>query len=617
MKRIIFLLLSVCCIVVSAQERRAFELRESSIVQEVNRTFTTSSIFKPWNSRTTIGALGIDAEVSLHGDNALVRVFLESEAGDLYLILESNPMLTENYRKNVVRYAEETADLGSVIPKQLKIVIKDATLRINRLHVSPEIPFSRRLSKKSLVERRKQQVDEKVVSINAYNKRQKKLWRAKCTDIALLPFVERQRMMGLSEKDDSYGFEYYGGGIFDFSYGSSRKGFSEDVNSPYVKEFDWRNRHGRDWITPPKKQEGQSCWSFATCGLLESYFNLYYNELYELDLSELELVLKLKQGKNDPYYVDSTLLHIQKNSIVDELCYPYAHPDYVNYTICDNPYLKINMGSYYSVNGYEKSISRLKKDLIHAPVILNLFWAGKSGHSVLLTSYRLLEKGDVVVLDAYNHIPENVEYDTITNDYANKTLWTVKNSYGTSWGENGYANLIFDNIKSWRYYGLNGWIKNTTGITFEHRIADEDNDGFYTWGFGERPDNLPPWAELLQDGDDSNAFLGPMDVYGHCQLLAPQEQDTLYIDSDTIWKGYKYLYQHLVIRNGATLTIQCETKVHPDVTITVFDGCTLNLMNTVLKYPKIETIGSGQVNLEGAVIELSSDIPSYLNLNNQ
>lgn len=72
------------------------------------------------------------------------------------------------------------------------------------------------------------------------------------------------------------GFEYYSGGIFVMpNYVQSQEQLSSYTRSVYVDEWDWRNRHGKNWMTSVKSQGDNcgSCWAFSVIGTFEAYVN--------------------------------------------------------------------------------------------------------------------------------------------------------------------------------------------------------------------------------------------------------------------------------------------------------------------------------------------------------
>lgn len=121
-----------------------------------------------------------------------------------------------------------------------------------------------------------------------------------------------------------------------------------------------------------------------------------------------------------------------------------------------------------------------------------------------------------------------------------KVYWSLKNSFGEGWGDNGFC--YFLRIKDKRtgawisgYFNEMHYISGTVTeyrkdgyiIRYSQKDAkyyDEDGDGYYRWGLKEKgPGKLMP---TLQDGDDSDPLAGPMDEFGHCLRL---KETDLYI----------------------------------------------------------------------------------------
>ena len=93
-------------------------------------------------------------------------------------------------------------------------------------------------------------------------------------------------------------------------------------------------------------------------------------------------------------------------------------------------------------------------------------------------------------------------------------------------------------------------------------IEDSDGDGYFNWGIGLRPnDRLPTWAELEEDGDDSNHLKGPMNGYG---FLTDNNYDSILVvdhnmtDSELVAcnGGHRFLRRDIKLNPGVTLTIQ-------------------------------------------------------------
>jgi hypothetical protein len=52
-----------------------------------------------------------------------------------------------------------------------------------------------------------------------------------------------------------------------------------------------------------------------------------------------------------------------------------------------------------------------------------------------------------------NHIMEIVGYSDVDPDHNNTAYWIVKNTWGTAWGENGYAYIAKDQVGGWAWGG--------------------------------------------------------------------------------------------------------------------------------------------------------------------
>jgi C1A family cysteine protease len=68
--------------------------------------------------------------------------------------------------------------------------------------------------------------------------------------------------------------EYYNGGIFELGDISSNVNQQTSIPSLYIDNFDWRNRHGKNWMTSCKNQGNSGyCTAFATISSLEAMVN--------------------------------------------------------------------------------------------------------------------------------------------------------------------------------------------------------------------------------------------------------------------------------------------------------------------------------------------------------
>ncbi len=97
--------------------------------------------------------------------------------------------------------------------------------------------------------------------------------------------------------------------------------------------FDWRDKDGKNWMTPVKDAAGcGACWAFAAIGAVEAAFNIFKNDSnLDLDLSEQQLISDggacLYHGGCYGGHHEEALKYIRDTGIVDEECFPYTASD--------------------------------------------------------------------------------------------------------------------------------------------------------------------------------------------------------------------------------------------------------------------------------------------------
>lgn len=543
---VIFLLkINIC----HGQDQKMFEMvyPESEIIS-INEKYSKSEIIHPFKQKEPLFALSINAKVSLNSFKSLIRVILIGESGDEYLVLESYYMISEQNQMEYIDYGEETALLNGIVPGSIKIEIEDASILLET--VSYNNAETNKSDDEDFTFRSKKiKFDQDIVKIDRLNKQIKKngyLWTAGETTVSLLTYQQKKQLFG-GTLPNLHGFEYYTGGVFNFTDTKRyKKGSSGDI----VSSFDWRNRHGQNWITSIKNQGSEpSCWAHGTMASIEAIINLFYNQHINKDLSEQAFVSCMRGIYRDfpiPGWPDpplpqcslnsptNVLCYVKNLGAVDENCYPYSNvydafgldtnnqacttvppnscsicgnlcPDYLQrlWKIAD--FKELDPPNYYSPeNSWCELITEdsLKVDIIrNGPVAFSYIdW----GHVMCFVGWA--ERGVL---------------DNVSSDYdPGRIYWIAKNSWGSGWGEEGYVKLFLDLDTDVLASVVKTPITQPVSTNFRVVCADSDGDGYCWWGIGKRPSNgCPVTSHKEEDGDDSNPLLGPYDENFNCTVI--------------------------------------------------------------------------------------------------
>ena len=518
------------------------------------------------NKHQTISGVFVSGNIVLsENERSFVRITIEDEYKNEYLVYEAYPLISDN-ECSFSKVGLETIYLNNIQVNQLKIETLNASVLLDSIYyiheVSPTMKQKAEYNRVTQCEYIANKINHKLSKTN-------KTWTAGVTDIALMTYEDRKALFG-GRVPMLYGFDYYKRGIFVIpEYENKRQMPNEQDNryrSSYVSEWDWRNRHGKNWMTPIRNQGScGSCWAFATIGTFEPYINLYYNRLINYDLSEQEVLSCSGAGTCASGSISSAFNYVRTNGAIPEDCFAYTATQVPCNNQCGTPNDRIYFEQYSTPSVNEASI---KEALFKSPISFgNRPWF----HFLVLAGYKQIQSGD-------NYFTSGNALDTITIDpedpLVGETAWLLKNSWGTGWGDNGYGYVAMFLSDAYGIYKISGNVTSSIWADSDIVCEDADNDGYYFWGLGSKPDHCPICCPDTPDGDDSNPLLAEMDTYGN---FAPYTfpYDTTTISSNSTWNTDTTHCGNIVVTNNATLTISAQLTMNPAAKIIVQNGGTL------------------------------------------
>ena len=360
------------------------------------------------DDRIRLCGLSLTGTIVLPDKNSFVRILLQDKDGKEYLVLETNRVYNGTDTLHPSNYCEETKILPAIYPYQLLIFSEQSS--INLSNITLKVPKDEDAIKQSKIigrykdffnKDKREQAEFIVKRINESNKKYNRLWRAEVTDLSLMQWEDKKKVLGIDGRYCPTGFEFYSSGIFEFGEPESELTNSQNI-SQYVDSFDWRNRHGVNWMTPVKDQgTGNGCWAFAAIGVTEALTNLYFNQKIDCNLSEQEVISCSGCGSNSlGGYEGEALNWISSHGISEESSFPFSNSD----EPCSNKGSfteLITMSGTASVNNHRLyNNDSVKSALIkYGPLTSGYMYNNGRyhGHAMTLVGYSVLHEGDTIM----------------------------------------------------------------------------------------------------------------------------------------------------------------------------------------------------------------------------
>jgi hypothetical protein len=528
--------------VVEHMDAFSMKAAEKVVVQTINTTVSQNRDIRI--EKNPIISLAVSGQATV-GEGGFARIVLIDDQAREYLVFSAEYPFTGTL--DFKGSCQETCVLDPVKPAKLSIELSsNATITLNEaLSLGEKGVLQPDVRTKGVAATRKELKTRQnatiVEMLNSKNRETEKHWLAGETDVALLPYAEQKKLFG-GTLPALEGFLNYKGGYFTMTPPSSASKLDDEMRTPSeaapalatespssttelgipaqsdttttaIREggmpenqqtkagpfsFDWRNRHGQNWVTPARKQQGcwvsdhmdytlnysdcinqgyrwiscGSCWAMAANATVETLVNIYFNNNLQVDLSEQQVLDCASGGCGGGYPVEALDFAIN-NGVNDEICYPYIAQDGTCAPCANWQQKKWGIAGEELVSNDPLTLkSRIIED---GPVVASFRqWR----HSMAVVGFGEISAGCYSTTMSGGCNIEIPEEDPLIGT----TYWIIKNSYGPGWGEGGFAKMI---LPASAFSVIDGPIAPVIAPTNNPQsviCTDRDADGWCSWG---------------------------------------------------------------------------------------------------------------------------------------
>ena len=213
----------------------------------------------------------------------------------------------------------------------------------------------------------------------------------------------------------------------------------EEFTGRAPSSYDWRDKDGKDWTTPIKDQGNcGSCYAFGSYAAMESCIKIVSNKpSLSIDLSEQFMVSCGKDWVDGIDGCGGAQLNpifefIEKYGAIPESCFPYTSgggsvPS-CSKKCSDWQDLQYEIDDWGSVSANQDSIKNALIQHGPLPTGMNVYSNFPSYDGGIYEPSGAIQGAHLVCIVGYNDNPG---------------YWICKNSWGTSWGEDGWFKIKY------------------------------------------------------------------------------------------------------------------------------------------------------------------------------